>query len=196
MRSLSTVLKGSTKPTINIDKVEYFSSTNTSYELDKLIGTSSRNCHPVFGGNWSVNTYKKKDGTHYTKHSINCMKCNSIQSNLYTRKEIYQQTQNIKLSDSKQKDKTPYSKSALLKACHHMQEQTSNMNGMRLTRHGFNISPTKSSNSKSETTLMSYSEKIGQDYKMTHSYEKNDSGQMSFKTHKKRKSGTTFYKKS
>jgi hypothetical protein len=192
MKSLSRVFNRPFKSSVKIDNSCDFPIKDTSAELgelDELIETIVKTCHTAFGGTWSVSTYKKKDGTTYTKHSINCMKCNRIQNNLYLGQtetaipayKVNKVSRYYGVSSSEISSKT--------------QTPSSCKSEMRLTRYGYNISPTDRNVSESEPSPTSSEDKTLKDYKTSRN-EKNISGQMSFKTHEKRRSGTSFYKKS
>lgn len=111
MKSISKVFGGQTKPSVK----------NTSITSDKLIESNIKKCHPSFGGTWSFNTYKKTDGSTYTKHIISCIKCDTIQNNLYA--PPYTKQKSTPKSISSEKYYSPRSSE------------------IKLTRHGYSVSP-------------------------------------------------------
>ena len=113
---MSKVFGGQTKPSVK----------NTSITSDKLIESNVKKCHPSFGGTWSVNTYKKIDGSIYTKHIISCIKCDTIQNNLYA--PPYTKQKSTPKSISPEKYYSPCSSE------------------IKLTRHGYSVSPSNSGN--------------------------------------------------
>jgi hypothetical protein len=126
---------------------------------DLLIETRSRNCHSAFGGKWVFCTYKKSNGVKYTTHSINCIKCEIIQTKLYASTQTVLQHDNVKpqtqlkQSNGKnlKKNKSPpmyYGIGAGVGFAENCKVNTpkSVISSMKLTRHGYNISPTKKHN--------------------------------------------------
>lgn len=231
MKSLSRAFNRSSKSPVKLDNSGDFPITHVTPKPDKLIETSIKNCHLAFGGTWSVDTYEKLDGTTYATHSINCIKCNRIQNNLYSGppgsvNSSYKNNDNIKQqnftpqgtktqsrtqsSNPRRKTLTPKSmplngmyygvgcspKKYTTQLPHSQVSPNEKSFVLKLTRHGYNVSPTKNSDSEvSEPSPTSSQDTSSANYKTQYLNEKNASGQMSFKTHEKRRSGTSFYKK-